>query len=163
MSMYLVVKRCPREMLVNHDLYAPSASSDQALWDRFLTLHSQVERQLAQALQRRHGIGLSEYRALADLAQTKEGELRMQVLAGRIGLGQSSATRLMGRLDTAGYAYRDLCPNDKRGVYAVITDEGRQSLARARSTYSEVLSAALNTAGSDPALAPVVQALRTPA
>ncbi|MBW1603843.1 MarR family transcriptional regulator [Streptomyces sp. JJ66] len=142
------------------DLYAPSASSDQALWTRVLTLHAHVERHLAQALQRRHGIGLSEYRALADLAQASDGELRMQVLADRIGLGQSSVTRLVGRLDTAGYAYRDLCPDDKRGVYAVITEEGRQRLAAARSTYSEVLSAALNTAASDPELEPVVHALR---
>lgn len=162
MNMYLAVKRCPREMLVIDGFHAPPASSDQALWDRFLTLHSQVERQLAHALQRRHGIGLSEYRALSDLAQTEEGELRMQVLADRISLGQSSVTRLVGRLDTAGYAYRDLCLDDKRVVYAVITDEGRQRLAGARSTYSEVLSAALNTAGSDPVLSQVVQALRSP-
>ncbi|MFB7502958.1 MarR family winged helix-turn-helix transcriptional regulator [Streptomyces broussonetiae] len=141
--------------------YAPAASSDQAMWGRVLTLHAHVERQLTQALQRKHGIGLSEFRALECLVQAKDSELRMQELADKVGLGQSSVTRLVGRLFSAGYAFRDLCPDDKRGVYAVITDEGKQRYADARGTYSEVLSAALNTAGATPELAGTVQALRS--
>ncbi len=145
---------------MNSPTTAPPAQSDQAMWARVLTLHSRVERQLAQALQRHHGIGLSEYRALEDLSQATDGELRMQELAERVGLGQSSVTRLVGRLDSAGYAHKDLCPADKRGVYAVITEEGRRRYSAARSTYAEVLSSALNTANSDPALARTVQSLR---
>ncbi|MGR3933752.1 MarR family winged helix-turn-helix transcriptional regulator [Streptomyces sp. BRA346] len=140
---------------------APAASSDQAMWGRVLTLHAQVEHQLTQALQRKHGMGLSEFRALECLVQAKDGELRMQELADKVGLGQSSVTRLVGRLFSAGFAFRDLCPDDKRGVYAVITDDGRQRYADARGTYSEVLSAALNTAGAAPELAGTVQALRS--
>ena len=135
--------------------------SDQAMWGRILTLHAQVEHQLTQVLQRKHGIGLSEFRALECLVQAKDGELRMQELADKIGLGQSSVTRLVGRLFSAGFAFRDLCPDDKRGVYAVITDDGRQRYADARGTYSEVLSAALNTAGATSELAATVQALRS--
>jgi len=135
--------------------------SDQAMWGRILTLHAQVEHQLTQVLQRKHGIGLSEFRALERLVQAKDGELRMQELADKIGLGQSSVTRLVGRLFSAGFAFRDLCPDDKRGVYAVITDDGRQRYADARGTYSEVLSAALNTAGATSELAATVQALRS--
>ncbi|QLH21573.1 MarR family winged helix-turn-helix transcriptional regulator [Streptomyces sp. Rer75] len=141
--------------------HASAASSDQAMWGRILTLHAQVEHQLTQALQRKHGMGLSEFRALECLVQAKDGELRMQELADKIGLGQSSVTRLVGRLFSAGFAFRDLCPDDKRGVYAVITDDGRQRYADARGTYSEVLSAALNTAGATPELAGTVQALRS--
>ena len=141
--------------------HAPTGSSDQAMWSKVLTLHAYVERQLTQALQRKHGIGLSEFRALECLSQTSDGELRMQDLADKVGLGQSSVTRLVGRLDTAGFVVRDLCPDDKRGVYAVITDEGRQRYAAARGTYSEVLSSALNTAGTVTTLAHTVHALRS--
>ncbi|MFD4509852.1 MarR family winged helix-turn-helix transcriptional regulator [Streptomyces sp. NPDC058457] len=141
--------------------YASAASSDQAMWGRVLALHAHVERQLTQALQRRHGIGLSEFRALECLVQAEDGELRMQELADKVGLGQSSVTRLVGRLFAAGFAFRDLCPDDKRGVYAVITDDGRRRYTDARGTYSEVLSAALNTAGAAPELAGTVQALRS--
>lgn len=138
-----------------------ATASDQAAWNRVLSLHVLVERQLAQAMQRRHGVGLSEYRALAELSKSAAGEWRMQELADRIGLGQSSVTRLVARLDALGFARRDLCPDDKRGVYAVITDEGRQLHVAATATYAEVLSSALNTAGADQELARLVQAIRS--
>ncbi|GAB3180971.1 MarR family winged helix-turn-helix transcriptional regulator [Streptomyces incanus] len=139
---------------------APLRASDQAVWSRVLALHAHVERELAHALQRQHGIGLSEYRSLEHLHHSDKSELRMQDLADKVGLGQSSVTRLVGRLETAGFAYKDLCPSDKRGVYAVITDEGRERYRAARATYTEVLSSALNTFTGDLELGPTVQALR---
>ncbi|MFE0102876.1 MarR family winged helix-turn-helix transcriptional regulator [Streptomyces sp. NPDC059009] len=141
---------------------APPRTSDHAAWNRVLALHAHVERELTLALHRRHGIGLSEYRSLEHLDHSEDDELRMQDLAEKVGLGQSSVTRLVGRLETAGYAYKDLCPSDKRGVYAVITDEGRQRYQAARATYAEVLSSALNDFTADPELGPTVQALRAP-
>jgi DNA-binding MarR family transcriptional regulator len=139
---------------------ASLGASDQAVWNRVLALHAHVERELALALQRRQGIGLSEYRSLEHLHHSDKSELRMQELAERVGLGQSSVTRLVGRLETAGFAYKDLCPSDKRGVYAVITDEGRRRYQSARATYTEVLSSALNAFTGDPELGPTIQALR---
>ncbi|MDT0551323.1 MarR family transcriptional regulator, partial [Streptomyces sp. DSM 41529] len=65
----------------------PRAASDQAMWDAVLGLHTFVERQLAHTLQRRYGVGLSEYRALETLYQAEKGECRMQELADHIGLG----------------------------------------------------------------------------
>ncbi|MFK4087964.1 MarR family winged helix-turn-helix transcriptional regulator [Kribbella sp. NPDC020789] len=140
---------------------APPRTSDRAAWDRVLTLHARVERELTLALQNRHRIGLSEYRSLEHLVASETSELRMQDLADKVGLGQSSITRLVGRLEAAGYAFKDLCPSDKRGVYAVITDQGRKRYQEAHATYVEVLSAALNSFAADPELAPTVQALRT--
>ncbi|GGP55674.1 MULTISPECIES: MarR family transcriptional regulator [Streptomyces] len=141
----------------------PRAASDQAMWEAVLGLHAFVERQLAHTLQRRYGVGLSEYRALETLHQAEKGECRMQELADHIGLGQSSVTRLVGRLDSAGYAYKDSCADDKRGVFAVITEEGRKRYQEARATYADVLSSALNTASADAQLARAVQALRSAA
>lgn len=141
---------------------APPRTSDRSAWDRVLTLHARVERELSLALSGRHGIGLSEYRSLEHLVHSETSELRMQELADKVGLGQSSITRLVARLEKAGFAYKDLCPSDKRGVYAVITDKGRERYQVARATYAEVLSSALNVFAADPELGPTVQALRTP-
>ncbi|MFJ2739237.1 MarR family winged helix-turn-helix transcriptional regulator [Streptomyces sp. NPDC087440] len=141
----------------------PRAASDQDMWEAVLGLQAFVERQLAHSLQRRHGVGLSEYRALEALAQTEKGERRMQELADRIGLGQSSVTRLVGRLDSAGFAHKDTCADDKRGVFAVITEAGRKRYQEARATYADVLSSALNTASADDQFARAVQALRSAA
>ncbi|MFD0362370.1 MarR family winged helix-turn-helix transcriptional regulator [Nocardia sp. GCM10030253] len=119
---------------------------DEQMWNRLSALYSQVEHRLGTAIQRGHGLGLSEYRALGLLVVAPDGELRMQDLANSVGLNQSSVTRLVGRLDAAGLAYRDLCPDDRRGVYTVITDEGRARYRAARGTYRETLTAALDDA-----------------
>ncbi|WP_245627863.1 MarR family winged helix-turn-helix transcriptional regulator [Actinomadura oligospora] len=119
---------------------------DVRLWNRVLALHARVEQRLGTVLQRQHGLGLSEYRALALLAEAPDGELRMQDLAAGLGLNQSSVTRLVGRLNDAGFSYRDLCPDDKRGVYTVITDAGRERHRQAAPAYEEVLTATLDEA-----------------
>ncbi|MYY01012.1 MULTISPECIES: MarR family transcriptional regulator [unclassified Streptomyces] len=140
---------------------APPHTSDHAVWNRMLTLHAQVERELTAALQRANGVGLSEFRSLEHLYHSEDGELRMQELAERVSLEPSSVSRLVGRLEKSGFAYKDLCPSDKRGVYAVITDEGRRRYETARATYAEALSSALNDLSASPDLGPTVQAVRT--
>ncbi|WP_190131715.1 MarR family winged helix-turn-helix transcriptional regulator [Streptomyces mashuensis] len=146
-------------MSARHD-DLPPVSPDAQAWRRFLALQAEVEGRLAQALQRGHGLGLSEYRALEDLAHAPDHERRMQELAGRIGLNQSSVTRLVARLEALGYAFKDLCPDDKRGVYAVATDAGCTRYEQARPTYEATLAETLDTATDDPHLAPAVAALR---
>ncbi|MFI7106830.1 MarR family winged helix-turn-helix transcriptional regulator [Nonomuraea sp. NPDC050227] len=139
---------------------APAPSAVSSSWNDVLLLHARVENALATALQRRHGIGLSEYRALGHLATSDAGELRMQELADRIGLNQSSVTRLVTRLNTAELTYRDLCPDDKRGVYTVITDAGRARYAEANVTYEATLRTALEEAAqAGPRLAAALPAL----
>ncbi|NYI04724.1 MarR family winged helix-turn-helix transcriptional regulator [Allostreptomyces psammosilenae] len=140
----------------------PARAGQAELWDRVVTLHAHVEHRLADALQRGHGLGLSEYRALGHLVPFAKG-LRMQELADRIGLNQSSVTRLVARLNAAGFTYRDLCPDDRRGVYTVITEDGRARHAQARDTYRETLAAALDEASAaDPELGAALAALADP-
>ncbi|MEV4803174.1 MarR family transcriptional regulator [Nonomuraea sp. NPDC049421] len=126
-------------------------------WQQVLLLHSHVESRLATTLQRRHGVGLSEFRALGHLAASPSSELRMQELADKLGLNQSSVTRLVARLNAADLAYRDLCPDDKRGVYAVVTETGKARHAEASRTYEETLRTAL--AEADPQLATALTTL----
>ncbi|GAA2357671.1 MarR family winged helix-turn-helix transcriptional regulator [Nonomuraea africana] len=135
------------------------ATLDDDMWVGVVRLHARVEHELAAALQR-HGLGLSEYRALCHLSTAKDGELRMQELADLLGLNQSSVTRLVGRLEAAGLTRRDLCANDRRGVYTVITEAGRERKGGASDLYEQTLTAALDRAASD-GLAATVTALRS--
>ncbi|MFJ8435195.1 MarR family winged helix-turn-helix transcriptional regulator [Kitasatospora sp. NPDC094019] len=140
---------------------APRGAADARMWNRLTALHAQVEGRLATVLQRRHGLGLSEYRALGLLAEAPRSELRMQELATGLGLNQSSVTRLVARLAAADFTYRDLCPDDKRGVYTVLTDAGRARHREARATYEEALTGALDEAAlGAPELAPLLSAAR---
>lgn len=132
---------------------------DPRRWDQLTVLHAQVEHEIGRTLQRGHDLGLSEYRALCHLSTAPDGELRMQDLAARLGLNQSSVSRLAARLESAGLTYRDLCAGDRRGVYLVISEPGRARQAEAVGTYAEALAAALAGAAVDPALTPLVEAL----
>ncbi|TDC70166.1 MarR family transcriptional regulator [Actinomadura sp. GC306] len=139
---------------------ADTRTADDTLWDGVVTLHAFVEQRLTKAMQRRHGIGLSEFRALCKLSRAEDGELRMQELADLIGLNQSSVSRLVARLETTGLTRRAMCPKDRRGVYTVITEEGLAAQREAAPTYGETLAAALDEAAADPAFAPLVATLR---
>jgi DNA-binding MarR family transcriptional regulator len=134
--------------------------TDEEAWGRMLALHARIEQELTKALHRRHGLGLSEYRALGKLAAARKGELRMQELAEAIGLNQSSVSRMVARLEDGGLTVRDICEDDRRGVYSVITDAGRARHAETEPTYREILAAALDQAAADPALAEAVAAIR---
>ncbi|MFD9941343.1 MarR family winged helix-turn-helix transcriptional regulator [Nonomuraea sp. NPDC059023] len=134
------------------------ATDDDDMWVGVIRLHARVEHEVAAALQK-HGLGLSEYRALCHLSTADGGSLRMQELSELLGLNQSSVTRLVGRLENSGLSRRDFCDQDRRGVYTLITDEGRARKDGAAPTYEETLTAALERAAKE-GLADTVTALR---
>lgn len=135
-------------------------AADDLMWSQIVTLHARIEHELTRALHQQAGLGLSDYRALSRLAVANGGELRMQNLAEAIGLDQSSVSRLVARLERAGLTQRDICPEDRRGIYSVITEEGRERQAAAEPIYVATLTAALARHASDPDLADAVRALR---
>lgn len=128
-------------------------------WDRLVALHSRIENELCKALAP-HGLGLSDYRALTRLADSPKGELRMQNLAGAIGLNQSSVSRLVARLEQAGLTVRAICEDDRRGIYSEITSLGREKQAAAEPAYEEALAVALTRAAEEPELAEIVAMVR---
>jgi DNA-binding MarR family transcriptional regulator len=126
---------------------ATSQTTDvRAAWRELMAAHARVSAALEQALHQRHGLSLTEFEVLQRLAETPEGELRMQEVANEIHLSQSALSRLVGRLEKAGLAYRDICDDDRRGVYACITDAGRATEREAEPTHREVLAGTLGAA-----------------
>lgn len=123
-------------------------------WLRLVHAVATVEADLGKVLQERHGLGLSDYRALRILSRSPDSELRMQDLAANLHLNQSSVSRMVERLERGGLTIRDLCPDDKRGVYTVLTDKGRSRLESARGDYEKALDAALGEHGREDLLAP---------
>lgn len=124
-----------------------SGTPDSALveqWRGVAECHAKVSCALEKALERDHGIGLSEYEVLERLATCEcDDGRRMQDLAGAVNLSQSALSRLIGRLETAGLVHRSMCANDRRGIYAHITTDGRARVEAARPTYCAVLSSEL--------------------
>jgi DNA-binding MarR family transcriptional regulator len=122
-------------------------------WLGLIQIVANVEADLAKVLQSQHGLGLSEYRALEILVRSPNSELRMQELAAHLRLNQSSVSRMVERLERSGLTVRDLCPDDKRGVYTVLTKDGRARLESARPGYEKALETALKEYGGEKLLA----------
>ncbi|RCW22663.1 MarR family transcriptional regulator [Ciceribacter lividus] len=128
-------------------------SKESESWLTLIHAVASVEADLEKVLQEHHGLGLSEYRALEILSRSPGSELRMQVLAAHLRLNQSSVSRMVERLERTGLAIRDLCPDDKRGVYAVLTEKGRACLENAQPDYETALAVSLKENGCGELLA----------
>ena len=104
-------------------------------WAGFLRTHATLVRELDEELTEHHGLPLSSYDVLVQLADAPDGMLRMSHLADAVLLSRSGLTRLVGRLVSQGMIERLECKNDARGAFAAITDHGRERLAEARATH----------------------------
>jgi DNA-binding MarR family transcriptional regulator len=122
-------------------------------------LHARIEDELERALQKQHGLSVSEYSVLDVLARQDDYHLRMNQLSTAVVLSQSATTRLVNRLEDRQLLQRYLCPTDRRGIYTEVTQAGRDLLAQAEPTHDAVLTSALQTAAELPELSPLVDAL----
>jgi DNA-binding MarR family transcriptional regulator len=104
-------------------------------WAGFLRAHATLVRELDEELAREHGLPLSHYDVLVQLAVTPEGRMRMSQLADAVLLSRSGLSRLVGRLVDQGLVERQECESDGRGALATLTDAGRERLAEARETH----------------------------
>jgi DNA-binding MarR family transcriptional regulator len=123
----------------------PELSEDPKLvdaWRGVLECHARVWGALEKTLQREHGLGVSEFEVLERLA-TASADCRMQELAGVVHLSQSALSRLVGRLEADGLVHRSMCTDDRRGIFACLTDEGRARYEAARPTQRTVLAETL--------------------
>lgn len=104
-------------------------------WSAFLRAHARVVRTLERELQVEHGMALTDYDVLVQLAEVKRRRLRMSELADRLLLSRSGVTRLVDRLVADGLVERMTCDDDRRGQWASLTDAGYERLRRASPTH----------------------------
>lgn len=98
-------------------------------WIGLLQAYAQVVPALEADLQAGHRISLTWFDILNRLDQAPEGRLRMRELEDRSVFTNSGITRLVDRIEAAGFVRRERVDDDRRGVDVVITDAGRAKLA----------------------------------
>jgi DNA-binding MarR family transcriptional regulator len=113
------------------------------IWRELLDRHARTTTALERSLHE-HGLGVSEYEVLERLAMGQKDEHRMQELAEEVHLSQSALSRVVGRLEADGLVVRSMCAEDRRGIFACLTDAGRERYAAARPAHRAVLAAALD-------------------
>src|SRR5205085_9402891 len=102
-----------------------------AVWKRFLRVHVRTLRRLEADLMEAHALPLASYDVLVQLVEAPERRLRMTELAEAVMLSRSGLTRLVDRLERDGLVRREPCPDDARGMYAVLTTAGTDRLRSA--------------------------------
>ncbi len=107
------------------------------MWRAFLGTHSAVVKHLERRMHERHGLPLAWWDVLLQLADGPEGRLRMGELAESVLLTRSGITRLVDRMIEAGLVHRETCPGDRRGYYAVITQQGRDTIEKVGPDHSK--------------------------
>ena len=112
--------------------------SDQhlAAWRVFLKAHATIIDRIDHDLVAARLPPLSTYDVLIELYEAPEQRLRMHELAERVVLSRSGLTRLVDRLEAEGLLLRDRSGTDRRGAYAVITEQGIATLRQTWPTYA---------------------------
>ena len=114
---------------------------EQAAWRGLVRVHAALVKELDAELEARHRLPLTSYEVLCQLRHSPHGKLRMAELAEYALLSRSGMTRLIDRLEREGMVGRTTCDKDGRGCYAVLTEQGRDAVDRARATYLAVVRA----------------------
>ncbi|OPC78357.1 MarR family transcriptional regulator [Embleya scabrispora] len=120
---------------------------EMAAWTSFVEAGHRVDRALERQLKDEAGLSHPQYEILVHLADAPDGELRMAELADRLITSKSGITYQVAQLEKLGLVRRRACPEQARGVYAVLTDEGSARLrgaapahvARVREVLIDVL------------------------
>ncbi|WP_242910893.1 MarR family winged helix-turn-helix transcriptional regulator [Actinomadura terrae] len=114
-------------------------ATQQRDWRAYVDGSVRLTEVMDRDLKTRHGLSVSEYEILVRLSEAPERRLRMAELAANASQSRSRLSHTCSRLESKGLVRRDSCPSDKRGVIAVLTDEGFAALERAARDHVETV------------------------
>jgi len=103
---------------------------------------------------------LSWYDALLEVEKAGSAGVRPFELQERLLLPQSGTSRLLQRMEQAGYIARLDCKADGRGYVVVVTKEGKATRRRMWPIYADVLIDGIETRLSDDRIEDLTDALK---
>ena len=111
------------------------SEDEQEAWRAVLQVSVSLLERLDAELQSAHQLSLSEYEVFVHLSAAPLRRLRMRELAERALVSRSRLTHTVDRLERRGLVTRERCETDRRGFFAVLTDDGRAALEAAAPTH----------------------------
>ena len=125
------------------------SSGQQKVWRAWLDAVARIDSHLDEVL-RPFGLDLGEYEILVRLSEAPERRMRMSDLADAVRQSRSRLTHTVARMEKKGLLNRVPCANDRRGVIAILTDEGFGLLETAAPAHVDSVREVL-VDGDDPA------------
>ncbi|WP_214104367.1 MarR family winged helix-turn-helix transcriptional regulator [Acrocarpospora catenulata] len=102
---------------------------EQRAWRAHLAAHRLLTHRLDRDLQE-HGLSFNDYEILVNLSESPERRMRMSDLAEATIQSRSRLSHQISRMETAGLVVRENCEDDRRGTFAVLTEQGWDTIQR---------------------------------
>lgn len=131
------------EANVQPDELSQPCNEERGFWRALSRVHGNVLEQLAGELAPRIGLSVLSFEALYDLSEAPGQRLQVRQLAARLGISRAGTTKLVDRLERAGYVEREACENDRRSIFAALTQSGEAVVDDSRDLYANILHHAL--------------------
>jgi DNA-binding MarR family transcriptional regulator len=110
---------------------------EQRLWRGWLAASMLLPERLNRDLQEQHGLTGTDYQVLVELSESPERRMRMSTLAERTQLSRSRLSHQVDRMTAAGLVTRQECAQDGRGMFAVLTEKGWETITAAAPDHVE--------------------------
>jgi DNA-binding MarR family transcriptional regulator len=121
-------------------LVVAKLEEETMLWQEFLRAHRTIIDEMTEQMMRDHNLPLEWFDVLIHLADVPDGRLRQRVLRDRLLLSESGVSRLLLRMEQAGFIARNTAGEDKRGMEITLTDKGRTAVIEATESHVEMVS-----------------------
>ena len=112
-------------------------------WMRLMRAQQSALLKIERALREAGLPSLSWYDVLLELDRAGDKGLRPVELEGQMLIAQSNISRLIDRIEAAGYVERRPCDDDARGQMVVITPAGRDLRKRMWPSYAAAIQSAI--------------------
>lgn len=103
--------------------------TEQCAWRTYLDVSKLLTYQLEKDLQP-FGLTYNDYEILVNLSESEDRRMRMSDLASATLQSKSRLSHQITRMENAGLVRRENCESDRRGLYAVLTEHGMETMER---------------------------------
>lgn len=121
-------------------------------WANLHFTYGAMRKLVNERLRTEAGCSLSDLDVLTELQCTPDQRLQMLALAERLEVTRGGLTRIVDRVVDRGWVSRDRPAENRREVYAVITEDGRRKFEQGRAVYVRLLTETLGAHLDDAAL-----------
>ncbi|MEV4918705.1 MarR family transcriptional regulator [Streptomyces tirandamycinicus] len=105
------------------------SDTEQCAWRTYLDVNRLLAYQMEKDLQP-FGLTINDYEILVNLSESPERRMRMSDLAAATLQSKSRLSHQITRMENAGLVRRENCESDRRGLYAVLTDQGMETMQK---------------------------------
>ncbi|MEW2526162.1 MULTISPECIES: MarR family transcriptional regulator [unclassified Streptomyces] len=116
---------------------------EQRTWLAYIHASTLLEDYLDRQLQRDAGMPHLYYGLLVQLSAAPRRRMRMTELARDSKITRSRLSHAIARLERSGWVRRENCPTDKRGQFAILTEDGQEVLRQTAPGHVEAVRQAI--------------------